>query len=478
MNNYESVVVTGAAPVCCLGIGSEVFWANLLEGRSGIHTYEKVGIAAEQNAQKPEGTSYSAPAPVAGYIADFSAKEFVQPRKNIKIMCRDVQLGLAAGALALKQAQGDSDKKLSEQLGPERVGIDLGTAFIMSSISDIADACLKGMAVEGAKPHGREDEVMPPNELVSALPSSNWEPTLSGKGDIESKAASLEKYWGASFMDNLFPLWMLKYLPNMSACHLGIANDLQGPSNTQVLGDTGALAAAIEAIHVIQRDAADAMVVGGVGNYIDDFNWMRYAWIDRTSNAADPEGACRPFDAARDGLAAAEAAGCLILESESSAKKRGVEPLAKVRAWANCTEGTHKYKISGKAIKNCLKLVMQNAGIKPEEVSHINANGWGTINEDALEAQAIAEILPNVPVVALKGGIGYAGSGSAAVEMVAAVLALKNGVLPPARNYSQPDPACPIPVVHGVPMASDKPFALTLTFDRNGGAAAIVFEKV
>ena len=447
MNNYESIVVTGAAPVCSLGIGSEVFWANLLEGRSGIHTYEKVGFAADQNAQKPEGTSYSAPAPVAGYIADFSAKEFVQPRKNIKIMSRDVQLGLAAGALALKQAQGDSDKKLSEQLGPERVGIDLGTAFIMSSISDIADACLKGMAVEGA-------------------------------GDVESKAASLKKYWGTSFMDNLFPLWMLKYLPNMSACHLGIANDLQGPSNTLVLGDTGALAAAIEAIHVIQRDAADAMVVGGVGNYIDDFNWMRYAWIDRTSNAADPEGACRPFDAARDGLAAAEAAGCLILESESSAKKRGVEPLAKVRAWANCTEGTHKYKISGKAIKNCLKLVMQNAGIKPEEVSHVNANGWGTINEDALEAQAIAEILPNVPVVALKGGIGYAGSGSAAVEMVAAVLALKNGVLPPARNYSQPDPACPIPVVHGVPMASDKPFALTLTFDRNGGASAIVFEKV
>ena len=445
MNNYESIVVTGVAPVCSLGIGSEAFWNNLLEGRSGIHSYEKVNFPAEKDQQQG-GTLLAPPAPVAGYIADFSAKEFVQPRKNIKIMSRDVQLGLAAGALALKQAQGASDKKLSEQLGPERVGIDFGTSFIMSSISDIADACLKGMAVEG-------------------------------NGDIESKAASLKKYWGASFMDNLFPLWMLKYLPNMSACHLGIANDLQGPSNTLVLGDTGALAAAIEAIHVIQRDAADAMVVGGVGNYIDDFNWMRYCWIDRTSNVADPEGACRPFDAARDGLAAAEAAGCLVLESESSAKKRGAEPLAKVRAWANCTDGTHKYKVSGKSIRNCLKLVMQNAGIQPDELSHVNANGWGTINDDALEAQAIAEILPDVPVVALKGGIGYAGSGSAAVEMAATVLALKNGVLPPARNYSQPDPKCPIPVVHGVPTASDKPFALTLTFDRNGAASAMVFEK-
>lgn len=446
MNTYESIVVTGAAPVCSLGIGSDAFWANLLEGRPGIHTYEKVASPADENAQKQEGTTFSSPAPVAGYIADFSAKEFVQPRKNIKIMSRDVQLGLAAGSLALKQAQGDSDKKLPEQLGPERVGIDLGTSFIMSSISDMADACLKGMAVEGS--------------------------------DVQSKAASLKKHWGEAFMDNLFPLWMLKYLPNMSACHLGIANNLQGPSNTLVLGDTGALAAAIEAIHVIQRDAADAMVIGGVGDFVDDFNWVRYSWIDRTSNAADPEGACRPFDAARDGLVAAEAAGCLVLESESSAKKRGVEPLAKIRAWANCTEGTHKYKISGKAIKNCLKLVMQNAGIKPDEVSHINANGWGTINEDALEAQAISEILPDVPVVALKGSIGYAGSGSAAVEMVATVLALKNGVLPPARNYSQPDPACPVPVVHGVPMASDKPFAITLTFDRNGAAAAFVFEKV
>lgn len=444
MKTNESIVVTGVAPVCSLGIGSDVFWANLLEGRPGIHTYEMVNVSAE----KGEGDLYAPPAPVAGYIADFSAKEFVQPRKNIKIMCRDVQLGLAAGALALKQAQGTSDKKLSEQLGPERVGIDYGTAFILSSVNDVADACVKGMAVEG-------------------------------NGDAPSKSASLKKYWGASFMDNLFPLWMLKYLPNMSACHLGIANDLQGPSNTLVLGDTGALAAAIEAIHVIQRGAADAMVVGGVGNYIDILNWSRYAWIGRTYNAADPEGACRPFDAARDGVAAAEAAGCLVLESESSAKKRGIEPLAKIRAWANCTDGTHNhYTTTGKSIKNCLKLVMQNAGIKPEELSHINANGWGTINDDILEAQAIAEILPNVPVVALKGGIGYAGSGSAAVEMAATVLALKNGLLPPARNYSQPDPACPIPVVHGVPMASNKPFALTLTFDRNGAAAAIVFEKV
>lgn len=446
MKTYESVVVTGAAPVCSLGIGSDALWANLLEGRSGIHFFEEKIAHVSQNEQKSEDTVVP-PAPVAGFIADFSAKEFVQPRKNIKLMCRDVQLGLAAGALALKQAQGTSDKKLSEQLGPERVGIDMGTAFIMSSISDVADACVKGMTVEG-------------------------------KGDVPSKAASLKKYWGASFMDNLFPLWMLKYLPNMSACHLGIANDLQGPSNTIVIGDTGALAAAIEAIHVIQRDAADAMVIGGVGNFIDDLNWSRYAWIGRTQNAADPEGACRPFDAARDGTAAAEAAGCLVLESESSAKKRGVEPLAKIRAWANCSEGTHNYKISGKAIKNCLKLVMQNAGITPDKLSHINANGWGTIDDDILEAQAIAEILPDVPVVALKGGIGYAGSGSAAVEMISTVLALKNGVLPPARNYSQPDPACPIPVVHGAPMASDKPFALTLTFDRNGAASAIVFEKV
>ncbi|MBR5160566.1 MAG: hypothetical protein IKW80_02980, partial [Thermoguttaceae bacterium] len=309
MNNYESIVVTGAAPVCSLGIGSEVFWNNLLEGRPGIHFYEKAAASNSTDIQNSDQTSSELPVPIAGYIADFSAKEFVQPRKNIKIMSRDVQLGLAAGALALKQAQGNSDNKLSQQLGPERVGIDFGTSFIMSSISDLADACIKGMTVEGA-------------------------------GDVMSKAASLKKYWGASFMDNLFPLWMLKYLPNMSACHLGIANDLQGPSNTLVLGDIGALAAAIEGIHVIQRGVADAMVVGGVGNYIDDFNWVRYSWIERTTNASDPEGACRPFDAARDGLVAAEAAGCLVLESESSAKKRGVEPLAKVRAWANCTEGT------------------------------------------------------------------------------------------------------------------------------------------
>ena len=85
MNTNESVVVTGAAPVCSLGIGSDAFWANLLEGRPGIHFYEEKSVPVSQNEQKSD-SSVVPPAPVAGYIADFSAKEFVQPRKNIKIM--------------------------------------------------------------------------------------------------------------------------------------------------------------------------------------------------------------------------------------------------------------------------------------------------------------------------------------------------------------------------------------------------------
>lgn len=440
MDNNESVVVTGVAPICCLGIGSEAYWTNLLDGKSGIQRYEKV--IDEISESKYRNLS----APVAGYISDFSAKDFVQPRKNIKIMGRDVQLGLASGTMAIKQAQGESDKCLSEQLSPERVGIDLGTTLVMSTISDITDICNKALNCEGV--------------------------------DEPSKAASLHKHWGDMFMDNILPLWMLKYLPNMAACHIAITNNFQGPSNTIVLGDIGAMASIIEGARIIQRDVADAMVVGGTGDYIDDFNWIRFDWFGCSHNWDDPEGACRPFDAQRDGLVRAEAAGCLVLESESSAKKRGVEPLAKIRAWATCSEGANRYKIKGKSIQNCLKLAMQNAGIAPSDLSHINANGWGAIEEDAIEAQAIAQILPDVPVVAQKGGIGYAGSGSSAVEVIATVLSLKNGVLPPSRNYSQFDPACPIPVVHGSPQPSDKRFAIKLTFDRNGAASAIVFEKV
>lgn len=445
MSEFDSVVVTGMAPVCCMGIGTDAFWTRLLEGQSGIHYFPEGEASDSSPCRDSQGAERIPAAPIAGKISDFSAKEYVQPRKNIKIMSRDVQLGLAAGALAIKQAAGEDRAPLSEQLSPERVGIDLGTAFIPSTVEDMADTCIKGMA---------------------------------GGTDAQSKAERLKKQWGDSFMDNMFPLWMLKYLPNMSACHIGIANDLQGPSNTQVLGDVGALVAAMEGIRCIQRDAADAMVVGGVGNFIDSFNWSRYNWLEKTANLSDPEGACRPFDALRDGLAAAEGAGCMVLEAEQSAKKRGAKILAKVRAWASCSEGTHKgYKITGKAIRNCLNLVLQNAGIKPEELSHINANGWGTKEEDAIEAQAIAAILPGVPVVALKGVCGYAGSGSAAVEMIATIKSLETGILPAARNYSSPDSQCPINIVYGQPETSSKRFALTLTFDKNGSAAAMIFES-
>lgn len=153
-------------------------------------------------------------------------------------------------------------------------------------------------------------------------------------------------------------------------------------------------------------------------------------------------------------------------------------PLAIIRAWASCTDGTQKnYTITGKSIRNCLNRAIENAGIKPEQISHINANGWGTRLEDAIEAQILAEVLPSVPVVAIKGVCGYAGSGSAALEMITTVQSLYTGIIPAARNYSTPDAHCPIDVVHTEPIRSDKPFAVTLTFDRNGSAAAIVFEK-
>jgi 3-oxoacyl-[acyl-carrier-protein] synthase II len=283
--------------------------------------------------------------------------------------------------------------------------------------------------------------------------------------------------WGTMFMSEMYPLWMLMYLPNMIACHIGIAHDARGPNNTICQGEASSLLALIEAVTIIQRGHADVMIVGGSSSRLS-MSPMLYRGIDHLSSRIDPpHGACRPFDATRDGTVNGEGAAAFVVESSRHARDRGAKVLANIRGWGlsfgSKESGNDAH---GRAISRSIELALERANLRAQDVGHVNAHAGGHRVDDRVEAQAIQRVLGQIPVTAPKSFVGNLGSSGGAVEMVASVQALVHGEIPVTLNYTQRDPACPVHVVHGEPVAIKKPTAMILSQSGTGQTAAVVLE--
>ncbi len=417
MTSSQDIVVTGVGVVSPIGIGREPFWTALCEGRSGIR-------------RLPLFDDPQLPSPFGGEVLNFNPKQYVRPRKSLKVMSRDIQLGFAAADMAC------TDAGLRESpLNPDRLGVMLGADMIPCEL----------------------------DELVGAYRTC----IVDGRFDF--------RRWGQAFVAELFPLWMLKYLPNMPACHIGIAQDARGPNNTVTLGDASTLSAFSEAVRVLKRGQADAIITGGVGVRIHPAVWVRNQVLGQSQYSGDPAAASRPFDALRDGVVNGEGAGVLILETQRHAQARGAQVLARILGCAAAFEPRRNGQpCQGTAIRHALLAAIAAAELKPADIGFVAAHGLSTVDGDRIEAQAIRDTLGDVPVTASKSYFGYLGAASGALEMVISVLAFQHGLVPPTLNYEHPDPQCPVNVIHGRPMPLRQPTALILSHSPQGQAAALV----
>jgi 3-oxoacyl-[acyl-carrier-protein] synthase II len=419
MSVSRDVVITGLGVVSPIGIGKDAFWTSLAEQRSGVRRLD-LFVACGR------------PTPIGGSVADFEPKKHVRARKSLKVMSRDIQLGFSASDQACMDA-GAGVKPFD----PERTGVVFGADM---------------MAVE-------LDELI--TSYKTCMPDGKFLFDLWGEG-----------------MKTLYPLWMLKYLPNMSACHVGIIQDLRGPNNTMVLGEVSSLAAITEAVRVIERGMADTMLAGGVGSKIQPMVWVHQQALEFSNHAGEPSGACRPFDRDRDGMVNGEGAAAFVLQSRASAAARGDKALARVLGFASAFEPQRAGQpLRGDSIRAALRQVLQRTGLKPADVGHVNAHGMSTILDDQIEAQAIADVLGDVPVTAPKSFFGDLGAGSGAVEMAASVLALQKGQVPPTLNYENPDPRCPVNVIRGASIKEDKGVCLVMNHSRLGQAVVVALAK-
>jgi 3-oxoacyl-[acyl-carrier-protein] synthase II len=275
----------------------------------------------------------------------------------------------------------------------------------------------------------------------------------------------------------MYPLWMLMYLPNMTACHVGIAHDARGPNNTICQGEVSGPLAMIEAASVIRRGHADVMITGGSSSRIGVAPAL-YRGMTHLSRRIDtPTEACRPFDATRDGTVNGEGAAAFVFESEEHARARGAKILARLRGWGhNYARTDGAWEVHQQAIERSMQQALESAALGAETVGHVNAHASGQVSFDAVEAQAIRQVLGDVPVTAPKSYFGDVGASCGAVEMVASVLALQHQEIPVTLNYSQPDDNCPVNVVHGQPRSADHPTALVLSQAVTGQTVALALD--
>jgi 3-oxoacyl-[acyl-carrier-protein] synthase II len=275
------------------------------------------------------------------------------------------------------------------------------------------------------------------------------------------------------------PIWLLKYLTNMLACHISILFDLQGPSNSITEAESASALAIGEACRIIARDRADVMVTGGADSKIHPLSLVRMALLDSMTRwEGEAARACRPFDIHRDGWVPGEGAAILIVEEREHATKRGAKIYGEILGFGSGCDANPKGGVDprGQGMEVAVRAALHDAGLTPGDIGHVNAHGAATIVSDKAEAAAYRRVFgPRaVPVTALKGYFGNIASGGSAVELVGSLLGVNRGLIPPTLNCDEPDPALELDVVVGEPRPTKNPVFLKSSLTRHGQAAALV----
>lgn len=405
--NPRRVVITGLGLISPVGNTVESLWDAVTTGRSGVRALDRLPGALLRMPCAAEARDFS------GAIADFGSLDKEQTRsirKGCKVMCREIQMGVAAAQRALAQAglaAGSYDV--------DRTGVVFGSDYILSG----------------------------PDEFVDAI-----------AGCVEADGRFVFEQWAAHGLPKITPLWLLKYLPNMPASHIAIYNDLRGPSNSLTMREASAHLAIGEASQIIARGAADTIVAGATGTRVHPLRTLHVVLQEEIADDGElaPGQVCRPFDLHRRGMVLGEGAGALVLEALDTARARDATILGEVVGSGSSArmDGRGVGDLRS-AVESALRQTLRNARLAPDDVGHVHAHGLSTRRSDAAEAQAIHHVFADravpVPVTALKSYVGNTGAGCGVLEVIASLLAFHHHRLFPVLNFATSDPDCPVAVV-------------------------------
>ncbi|NDU85938.1 MAG: beta-ketoacyl-[acyl-carrier-protein] synthase family protein [Ferrovum sp.] len=269
-------------------------------------------------------------------------------------------------------------------------------------------------------------------------------------------ATTLEQAYMESFLDPAArprPTTIVAFMANGSTGQLGIEFKIRGPSFTFSSACSSSAVAVGEAFLAVRSGRVSTALAGG-SEALLTLGVMK-AWESLQTLArpvADaPETSCRPFSKDRSGFILGEGAGALVLEEESSARARGATILAEIIGYGNTTDAGHITQPDAGGQSRAIQQALRQAGLTPSQVDAINAHGTGTVVGDAVETQALKMVFGaragQIPVSATKALHGHLMGASGAVEMVAALGALRRRTVPPTAHWTTADPACDLDYV-------------------------------
>jgi 3-oxoacyl-[acyl-carrier-protein] synthase II len=443
MHDERRVVITGCGVATPFGIGVDSLWDGLVSQKSGIapiKAFDPGGLRTRLGAQVPE---YK--------MGDYVPKAY---RKSTKVMARDIELAVVCALEAARNAKLVTKCLIAREeaageptVDSTRFGANIGAGLICADLQELAGA-------------------------------------LQTSGDHQTGAFDMQK-WGAEGMEQLTPLWLLKFLPNMLGCHVTIVHDAQAPSNTITCGEASSHLAVGEAFRTIARGSADVCICGGAESKVNPMGVMRQQLIGRlvTGGDDDPATACRPFDASADGMVAGESGGLLILEELKFAKARGARILAEVAGFGAGTSiaSWHEPEADGGGLSLAVENALRDAGLKAGQVDLICTFGTGINAYDAAELAALRRVFNgrrDVPAMALKGALGSGGAGAGSVDLAATVMALHHNTLPPSANTQGSDTGGLLRFAHNGPVDMKINCAVSVGYALSGSQnAAIVVRR-
>lgn len=413
--SHQRVVITGMGAVTPVGHSATETWESFKAGRSGVVRYTSL-----------DSTPWACQ--IAGELRGFEPGQYIS-RKKIRRMAFASQLAVVVTGEALKDSC--LDLELEDR---DRIGVAVGTAG-GSTIEEAERATLQ------LAKHGRN------------------------RGS---------------------PFQIVRQWPNMAAYFAAETYRLRGYSSTVCTACASATQAIGEAAEVIRRGAADIMVAGGAESIVSETALAGFLAMRAlaTSFNNEPARAMRPFDADREGFVAAQGSAMLVLESLAHAQARGARVYAEVLGYGVSNDVYHMIAPDpeGEGAALALREALRAARVGIEEVDYINAHGTSTPLGDVAETRAIKAVFGRrayeIPVSATKSMIGHMMGATGAVEAIACVMSIQEGVIHPTINYETPDPECDLDYVPNEARQAEVNVAVSNSFGLGGQNAVLVLGAI
>lgn len=409
------VVITGVGAVSPVGIGAERLFEAAVNGECGIKQLD-TDAARAVNVH------------VAGSIPDFDGVEHGLTKKQARRWERFVQFAVVAADEAMRAAG-------LAQAAPEGdAGNEGEPAVTKPADSRIPQATEAGFIL----PEGTD-----PTRFAVVFGSG-----IGGMEMFTSEAVKLHEK-GAKRVN---PLFIPTMISNIAAGELAIRYGLKGECSNSVVACTTGTQCIGEAYRLIKYGIADYALAGGAEESVCDISIAGFSNLGALSHSEDPAAASRPFDISRDGFVAGEGAGAMVLETLESARARGAHIIAEVVGFGTSCDAYHitSPDPSGAGVVRAMQNALDDAGMTPDEVGHLNAHGTSTVINDATEAVAFCALqgveFSQTPVTSTKGMTGHMLGAAGAIEAIVTALSVANDLVPATVGFNEADPACPVTV--------------------------------